>query len=166
MNKIRNVITAMVVVMLITFSNSLFAQDDEQIIPPKFGVGSSLFNLTDLVWGFQSEPYESVLLTFNLGKRFRLEPTVGFAIGSGYQTYSGGIGAFYRKPFSKFNMLYGLRVGYNTEQIKLLAPTLSGEYYFHKRISIAGEMQLRWLHYDGEGVVLTSSSAVFRFYFK
>lgn len=148
----------------ILISHSLSAQEDE-INTSKLGIGVSLFNLTEYTYESDYEPINSIYMTFDIGNKFRLEPTVGFAFSEDYQQYSIGLGAFGKKAISKFNILYGVRLGYVSGGTGVVAPTLGGEYYFIKNFSIGSEIQLKGLMNEGEWVVLTNSSVIVRFYF-
>jgi hypothetical protein len=120
-----------------------------------------LFNLTEYAY----EQTNSIYITINIGSKFRLEPKVGFALSDGSEQYSFGIGAFGRKPISKFNILYGLRLGYSSSETTMIAPTVGGEYYFIKNFSIGSEVQLQGLINEGDFVIMTNSSVIVRFYF-
>lgn len=125
-----------------------------------FGLGVSLFNIVEYAY----EQPNSFYITINLGSKFRIEPKVGFVFSEGFEEYSLGIGAFGIKPISKFKFLYGLRVGYGSNEAALVAPTLGGEYYIIKNFSIGSEVQLQSV-IDEDVVVLTNSSVIVRFYF-
>ena len=75
------------------------------------------------------------------------------------------MGAFARKPISKFNFLYGLRLGYSSNETTMIAPTVGGEYYIIKNFSIGSEVQLQGIINDGDFAVFTNSSVIVRFYF-
>jgi len=155
-------ISLILITMLI--SPSLFGQDEE-INKSKFGIGVSLFNLTEYAYEFDYEPTNLIYMTIDIGEKFRLEPTVGFAFSDGFQQYSIGIGAFGKKPISKFNILYGARLGYGSSGSAVIAPTLGAEYFFIDRFSLGSEIQLRGIFNEGDWVVLTNSSVIVRFYF-
>ena len=120
---------------LLSFQTS-FGQENESV-NSKFGLGVSLFNITEHV----DEQANSIYVTINIGSKFRLEPKFGFVLYDGLEQYSIEIGAFGRKPISKFNILYGLRLGYSSSnETILIAPTVGGEYYIIKNFSIGSEV--------------------------
>jgi hypothetical protein len=160
--------------MTLLLSQSIFGQENDYTAS-KFGIGVSLFNLIE-------EDYEAleygnpIYFTINIGRKFRLEPTVGyFSDRWGEDKYSIGIGGFVRKSISNFNFLYGIRVGLRIisreefrpfiERTTVIAPTLGGEYFFIKNFSIGSEVQLKGLLIDGNWTVFTNSSVLVRFYF-
>lgn len=152
--------------IVITFftTQSSFGQELENT-NSKFGLGVALFNITEFEYDFDNSKSSSIYMTIDIGSKFRLEPTIGFALSDGFKQYSIGIGAFGKKPISQFNILYGLRLGMNSSETKIIAPTVGGEYYFIKNFSIGSEVQLRGLNNDGEWAVFTNSSVIVRFYF-
>ena len=154
-------LTFLLTLITIKFS---FGQENEDT-RSKFGLGVMLFNLTEYTYGYDSEASNSIYMTIDLSDNFRLEPVVGFAVSEGFEQYSVGIGAFGKKSISKFNILYGLRIGLNSNETKVVAPTIGGEYYFIKNFSIGTEIQLRGLNSYGDWIVLTNSSVIIRFYF-
>jgi hypothetical protein len=156
---------ALLTLFLITLctTQSLFGQEDE-INHSKFGLGVTLFNLTEYAYE-SDEPNNSVYMTIDIGSKFRLEPVITFVFSDESEQYSIGIGGFGRKSISKFNILYGLRLGKSSNENKLIAPTIGGEYYFIKNFSIGSEVQLRGLHNNGDWTVFTNSSVMVRFYF-
>jgi hypothetical protein len=101
----------------------------------------------------------------NITNKFRLEPVFGFVLSDGFEQFSIGIGGFGRKNISKFNLLYGLRLGISSNDIEVIAPTLGGEYYFIKNFSIGSEIQLKGLISENDVAILTNSSVIVRFYF-
>ena len=148
-----------ILLSLSTFQISIAQENDSA--NSKFGLGVSLFNINE----YAIDQANSIYFTINIGSKFRLEPKVGFVFSDGFEQYSIGIGAFGIKPISKFNTLYGLRLGISTDETILISPTVGGEYYFIKNFSIGSEVQLQGLFNDGDFGVLTNASVIIRFYF-
>ncbi len=154
------------VLMILLITQSLFGQEDEnENKNSKFGLGVSLFNLTEFVYENDNGPTNSIYLTIDIGSKFRLEPIVGFTISNRFEQYAIGIGGFGRKSISKFDLLYGLRLELSSNETKVIAPTIGGEYYFIKNFSIGSEVQLRGRINDEDWYVFTNSSVIVRFYF-
>ena len=102
MKNLKGIITLLTFFLTVLTIQSSFGQEDENS-RSKFGLGISLFNLSEYV--DYDLPMNSIYMTIELGDKFRLEPTVGFALSDGYEQYFLGIGAFGKKPISKFNLL-------------------------------------------------------------
>jgi hypothetical protein len=165
MKQMRKILLRLTLISLpLLVTQSLFGQDDETT-GSKFGLGVTLFNLSEYSFDNQFEPINSIYMTIDIGKKFRLEPTIGFAISEGFEQYSVGVGAFGVKPMSQFKLLYGLRLAYGNAETFAVAPTVGGEYYFVKNFSIGSEVQLRGLFNDGDWVVFSNASVLVRFYF-
>ena len=131
---------------------------------PKFGLGVSLFNITEYEWDLDAS--SSIYTTFDINDKFRLEPTLGLEISSSNIEYSIELGTFGKKTISKFNFLYGLRLGFNSAETVIIAPAVGGEYYFIKNFSIGSEIQLRGLMLNNNNwFVVTNSSVIIRYYF-
>ena len=161
MRKIGTTLT--LVFMALMISQISFGQENDNK-KFKFGLGASLFNYSDYVFEHDDEPINSIYMTIDIGNKFRLEPVVAFMYDAGFEAFSIGIGGFGRKSISKFNLLYGLRLGFISEGYISVAPTIGGEYYFIENFSIGSEVQLKGFYY-GELAVLTYSSVIMRFYF-
>ncbi len=150
-------------------SYSVYAQEDEST-GFKFGLGVSVFNINEYLYEY-SEPIAPIYLTFDIGDKFRLEPIVGFSLRERFSQLSLLIGAFRKAPISKFNLLYGGRVGYSGigdtgSEMFVIAPAIGGEYYFIRNFSIGSEIQLRGMKPKaGDFVAVTHSSFIARFYF-
>jgi hypothetical protein len=153
-----------VILMAILTSHSLFGQES-QIHGTKLGIGVSLLNLTEQVYEFDDEPTNTIYITMDIGRKFRFEPIIGFAFTDGANHYSFGFGGFGRKTISKFNILYGLRLALNSNQSRIFASTIGGEYYFIKNFSIGSEVQLTGSFNDAAWAIYTKSSVMIRFYF-
>jgi hypothetical protein len=154
---------ALLIASIIVFSSSsIFGQENDST-RIKFGLGASLFNLTELT--YENLSTNSIYLTIDFGSKFRVEPTIGFALSDGLSHYSIGIGAFGKKTISKFNFLYGLRLGFGDSERRYIAPTIGGEYYFIKNFSIGSEVQIRGSKDSGDWILLTNSTILIRFYF-
>jgi len=164
MKNLKTKITLLTFLLTSLIIQKSFGQENENA-GFKFGLGVSLFNLNEYTYEYNYEPLNSIYMTFDLGSNFRLEPKVGFALSAGFEQYSLGIGAFGKKPISKFNILYGLRLGLHSSSTKVIAPTIGGEYYFIKNFSIGSEVQLRGILNDGDWTVFTNSYVLIRFYF-
>lgn len=89
----KSIASLTLILMTLMASQSLFGQDDESS-GSKFGLGVSLFNLTEYLYEFDYEPTNSVYMTIDIGSKFRLEPTLGFVLADGLEYFSFGIGAF------------------------------------------------------------------------
>ena len=131
----------------------------------KIGLGASLFNIADYEWDYESSRSNDIYITIDLNDKFRIEPSIGFALSNYTESFSAGIGGFGKSMISDFNLLYGLRLAYNSNEILTVAPTVAGEYYFIKHFSIGCEVQLRGLIYEGDLAAYTRSSLLVRFYF-
>lgn len=146
------------------FGNHLMGQEEKDS-EFKIGLGASLFNIADYEWDYESASSNDIYITIDLNDKFRLEPSIGFVLSNYTESFSAGIGGFGKSMISDFNLLYGLRLGYNSNEMWTVAPTLAGEYYFIKHFSIGCEVQLRGLIYEGELAAYTRSSLLVRFYF-
>ena len=146
------------------FGNHLMGQEEKDS-EFKIGLGASLFNIADYEWDYESASSNDIYITIDLNDKFRLEPSIGFVLSNYTKSFSAGIGGFGKSMISDFNLLYGLRLGYNSNEMWTVAPTLAGEYYFIKHFSIGCEVQLRGLIYEGELAAYTRSSLLVRFYF-
>ncbi|MDA9161228.1 hypothetical protein N9O13_02385 [Crocinitomicaceae bacterium] len=146
------------------FGNHLMGQEEKDS-EFKIGLGASLFNIADYEWDYESSRSNDIYITIDLNDKFRIEPSIGFALSNYTESFSAGIGGFGKSMISDFNLLYGLRLAYNSNEILTVAPTVAGEYYFIKHFSIGCEVQLRGLIYEGELAAYTRSSLLVRFYF-
>lgn len=156
--------TLLLMSCIFCFGDNVLSQEDEKS-QFKMGMGISLFNIADYEWDYESSRSNDIYVTIDLNDKFRIEPSIGFALSNYSESFSVGIGGFGKKKITDFNLLYGLRLGYNSSQILTIAPTLGGEYYFIKHFSIGCEVQLRGLIYEGELAAYTRSSLLVRFYF-
>mgnify|MGYP001106567073 CR=1 FL=1 len=146
------------------FGNHLMGQEEKDS-EFKIGLGASLFNIADYEWDYESSRSNDIYITIDLNDKFRIEPSIGFALSNYTESFTAGIGGFGKSMISDFNLLYGLRLAYNSNEILTVAPTVAGEYYFIKHFSIGCEVQLRGLIYEGELAAYTRSSLLVRFYF-
>jgi len=146
------------------FGNHLMGQEEKDS-EFKIGLGASLFNIADYEWDYESSRSNDIYITIDLNDKFRIEPSIGFALSNYTESFTAGIGGFEKSMISDFNLLYGLRLAYNSNEILTVAPTVAGEYYFIKHFSIGCEVQLRGLIYEGELAAYTRSSLLVRFYF-
>jgi len=146
------------------FGNHLMGQEEKDS-EFKIGLGASLFNIADYEWDYESSRSNDIYITIDLNDKFHIEPSIGFALSNYTESFSAGIGGFGKSMISDFNLLYGLRLAYNSNEILTVAPTVAGEYYFIKHFSIGCEVQLRGLIYEGELAAYTRSSLLVRFYF-
>lgn len=149
----------LILMPLVAFQISFGQENKNENTNPKFGLGVSLFNIVEYTY----EQPNSIYVTINIGNKFRLEPKVGIAL-SDEADYSFGIGAFGIKPVEKFNVLYGVRLGYSSSAIAMISPTIGGEYYFIKNFSLGSEVQLQGV-FDEGFALLTNSAVIVRFYF-
>ncbi|MDA8911080.1 hypothetical protein N9I21_04720 [Crocinitomicaceae bacterium] len=150
---------------IISFFGSHLMGQEEKDSEFKIGLGASLFNIADYEWDYESANSNDIYITIDLNDKFRIEPSIGFVLSNYTESFSAGIGGFGKSVISDFNLLYGLRLGYNSNEILTVAPTVAGEYYFIKHFSIGCEVQLRGLIYEGELAAYTRSSLLVRFYF-
>ncbi|MDA9020529.1 hypothetical protein N9H88_00610 [bacterium] len=150
---------------IISFFGSHLMGQEEKDSEFKIGLGASLFNIADYEWDYESANSNDIYITIDLNDKFRIEPSIGFVLSNYTESFSAGIGGFGKSTISDFNLLYGLRLGYNSNEILTVAPTVAGEYYFIKHFSIGCEVQLRGLIYEGELAAYTRSSLLVRFYF-
>ena len=164
MKNLRTKIKLFAFLLILLINQNTTGQENENT-GSKFGLGVSLFNFTEYMYGHDLETFSSIFITIDLSSNFRLEPLFGFSLSDGSGEYSLGIGAFGKKPMSKFNILYGLRLGYNGFETIIVAPTIGGEYYFIKNFSIGCEVQIRGLIFEGDWAVITNTPVLFRFYF-
>ncbi len=165
MNKTKTTFSIFVFLCFL-LTQPLLAQENENN-GSKFGFGVHLFDIVDHNYFNDSSPLNSVLMTIDFNDKIRLEPSVGFSVSDGFDQYSIGIGIFGKKPKQNFNILYGLRLGYysnETTKIAVISPTLGGEYFFIENFSIGCEVQLSNVLNDGDFSILTSSSVIVRFY--
>ena len=146
------------------FGNHLMGQEEKDS-EFKIGLGASLFNIADYEWDYESSRSNDIYITIDLNDKFRIEPSIGFALSNYTESFTAGIGGFGKSNISDFNLLYGLRLAYNSNEILTVAHTVAGEYYFIKHFSIGCEVQLRGLIYEGELAAYTRSSLLVRFYF-
>jgi len=150
-------------------SYSVYAQEDESS-GSKFGLGVAVFDINEYLYEY-GETLAPIYLTFDIGDKFRLEPVVRFTLTRRFSQLSLIVGGFKKVPISKFNFLYGVRVGYsgignNPDQFIVLAPAIGGEYFFIRNFSIGSEIQLRGMKPQvGDWVAITNSSFIARFYF-
>ncbi|NJK85030.1 MAG: hypothetical protein HC906_02700 [Bacteroidales bacterium] len=66
---------------------------------------------------------------------------------------------------SKFDLLYGGRLGINSEDRAYIAPVLAGEYYFNNHFSVGSEVQLRAVFGGDDVLIMSHNSVLVRFYF-
>jgi hypothetical protein len=158
--KIRIALLTFLMTMFSSFA--IFGQENDST-RLKFGLGASLLNLTE--YAYENQSPSSIYLTIDIGSKLRLEPSIGFALSDGFSNYCIGIGVFRKKMISKFNLLYGARLGFGSSEILFIAPSIGGEYYFIKNFSLGSEVQLRGSIDSGDWVVLTNASVLIRFYF-
>ena len=156
---------SLLIVLLSVISNQISYGQEKEDIGLKFGFGVSLFNLTEYSYEFDYEPTNSIYMTFDLNNKFRIEPTVAFAINENFDQYTIGVGVFKKKKITKFNSLYGIRLALCSNETLAIAPTLGGEYYFIDNFSVGSEVQLKVLLKNNDWTLLTNSSIIFRFYF-
>lgn len=165
MNSLKGLTALLILLITLVTSQTSFGQESEnQNQDSKFGLGVSLFSFTEYMYEYDYDLSNSIYFTMDVGDKLRIEPKIGFAIAEGYEQFSFGIGVFGKKPISKFDLIYGLRLGMNSNETKIIAPTIGGEYYFVKNFSIGSEVQLRGLIINKHWAVLTYSSVIIRFY--
>jgi len=162
-----NFTSVALLIMLVRISKNVFGQEEEKY-GTKFGFGVSLFNLADYTYTNDNEAVQSILMTIDAGKYFRIEPTIGFVRLHRNGFYVLRLGLFGKQTKSKYNLLYGVRLGKNSEDIYEIAPTLGGEYYFIKNFSVGSEVQIKSIYdndiYPAQWGVMTNASIIVRFY--
>jgi hypothetical protein len=129
----------------------------------KFGIGVSLFNLSEYL--NESSFGNSIYLTLNTKGNFRFESTFGFVFSKSQSKYSLGLGAFKFKDLSDFRILSGIRLGLSDGNVIAIAPSLGGEYYFNDHFSIGSEIQLRGTLDNSDFRFFTNTLVLARFYF-
>lgn len=185
--KKTKLITAILLSTILFSAQSSFAQeennDDSQ---PAFGMGVSLFNLSNIEYNQNYSPTNSIYFIFNIGNKLRLEPSIGLAFEGDNKQYISGMGLFGKKTVSKFNILYGVRFNMRFNQYKLttaynyygpsqsktitdksyeISPTIGGEYSFIKNFSLGAEVKYSSFKSGSDWVSYTNSSVLIRFYF-
>ena len=154
--------THLVFLIIVLSSYCLYAQEAKSH-QRNFGIGVSLFNLSEYL--NESSFGNSIYLTINTKRNFRLEPTFGFIFSKSHSKYVLGIGAFKFKDISNLRILTGIRLGLSDGNIIAIAPSLGGEYYFNDHFSVGSEVQLRGTFERGDFTFLTNTLVLARFYF-
>jgi hypothetical protein len=154
--------TLLILIVTGLSSHCLFAQELKST-QSKFGVGVSLFNLSEYL--NESSYGNSIYLTINTKNNLRLEPTIGFSFSKSRSKYVFGFGVFKLKDLSSLKLFSGIRLGLSDGIILVIAPTLGGEYYFNEHFSIGSEIQLRGTFEREDFTLLTNSLFLVRFYF-
>jgi len=171
--------------ILILFSTLIFCQTDDEPTEnksnSKYGVGVSLFNLSDLTDNFNYEPKNIIHINIDAIKGIRIEPNFGIFIQEKDKSYAFGFGLFARNSKEKFNLLYGIRSrilmisekrtynnfnpttgNYETstrtisDKVYTNSAVLGGEYYFIKNFSLGTEVQFKF--YNGSSITNTFST--------
>lgn len=157
----KGIVTLSLLLMSLVTTQSAFSQTEETNTTntAKVGIGVSVLNFN------QSWAYNVINLTIDTKSTFRLEPTLGFALDKNANRYFIGLGAFVLKPMPSFNLLYGMRVGFDNNDMGFLAPVVGGEYYFIEKFSIGSEVQLRGIINNGDWLIQTNAAVLLRFYF-
>lgn len=160
MKKKRTVIVLFMLNLVIL--NSAFGQE-KQAKNAKIGLGVSLFNYLD--YGAVQGLYNLIYVPIDRGELLRIEPTIGFLRIDNEQRYFVGFGVFGRKTKEKINLLYGARLGVDSRNDVVVAPTFGAEYYFVDQFSIGAEVQLKASTFAQKWIYQTNSMAMIRFYF-
>ena len=71
----------------------------------KIGLGASLFNIADYEWDYESSRSNDIYITIDLNDKFRIEPSIGFALSNYTESFTAGIGGFGKSMISDFNLL-------------------------------------------------------------
>ena len=145
-----------------------FAQEEQstEVLGSKFGLGVSLFNLSQDVFENGEGFGQQIYFTIDIKDKFRLEPTLGISFADGFEQLNVGVGIFGKKNLPKFNVLYGSRFEFlSSDALIVIAPAIGGEYYFIRNFSIGTEIQLRILQVDGDWGAYSNTSVLMRFYF-
>ena len=64
------------------------------------GIGASFFNITDYTFENFNQPTQNIYLTMDVSDKIRIEPSLGFVILDGENSYTIGIGLFGKKAIS------------------------------------------------------------------
>jgi Outer membrane protein beta-barrel domain len=166
----------------LAFSPPALAQEQER---PRLGVGVGLttfdFNVTTLANGFPAAVPDSIYVPIAITPTFRIEPQIGIATmdqnaGGSFSSietsvWSIGLGVFWLFPTSpQLDVYIGGRVVRTSYTQKLttagntdttegadirIIPALGGEFSFHPRFSLGGEVQLQLISFGNR----TSTSA-------
>lgn len=145
------------------------AQEKEKNI--KIGLGTSLFNLNEsfdnLFFYNNSSP---VFVSLLYKDKIRLETILNLSVLDNpdeRELKSRGsitLGVdFFKSINEKVKIYYGPKLGYNTNETKLLNAHIGAEYFFYKRWSISNEVGLNYLK-DYQSYIQTTSSVILRFY--
>lgn len=157
--------------LLVTFSTlTFYAQEKEK--NNKIGLGTSLFNLNEsfdnLFFYNNSSP---IHVSFFHQKKYRIESILNLSIIDNKEERilksrgSITLGIDFFTPLNnKVYIYYGPKVGYNTNETKLINGHIGGEYFFYKSWSISNELGLNYL-IDFQNYLQTTSSVILRFYF-
>jgi len=151
--------------LLISFIG--FSQEENDLSNEKsFGLGTKIIdNIGNFsAYGFDGR-IQTIYFTIDLNDKIRIEPELAFSLNSGANYFEYGLGLFGKKPITKFNFLYGLRFGGNTEESGYFAPTIGGECFIIDNFSIGSEIQVMSIVRRGDSVTFTSTELVARFYF-
>ena len=140
-----------------------------------FGFGVAM-GKEPFVWFWDIEnisflDFPSFYMPIQVHRLFRIEPQFGyykynFSYGSGYpeifSVLDTGIGAFYTWWFGPVDLYFGARFGWqfwkfyekrnqdsDTEKRTdfYCSPTIGGEYFFTRNLSIGGEIQFQFINY-------------------
>ncbi len=180
---------------LLTFDSS--AQNEQENIELKsfsLGVRAEAFNLSDLSLN-DGVANKSILATYNLNQRLRLDAELGFGFQNSKDTeyksmgLKAGIGVFGMTQKNKLNFYYGLRVAYThnyrntedymtgewekkTQKIFTLSPTIGAEYFLTNQFSLGSEFSVNANFINNEiweagksNLINTSTSVILRYYF-
>jgi hypothetical protein len=191
MNKLKIFLCLLIALCFIINS---YAQSEKKV-----GIGIVLFDVQKLL-EFSASGGEYTINTISIiyetSPTFRIEPEIGYFNGSQeisngmtqehkITSWRIGVGILPQKPYEKFTLYYGARVGYINENIEdeskangyYIAPALGGEYFFSNHFSLGGEAQVVYISATTEpeddyenwesklSVVNTRALAFVRFYF-
>lgn len=156
-------ITLLLCVLLFVGNQKSFTQESEHS-GSKVGIGVNLFNVTEFEYYYFYTAFGTIYVPIDIGNKFRLEPSFGIATLTGYEEYCLAFGVFGKKNYSKFDLLFGSRFGYNSNEYILVGPAIGGEYYFVKNFSLGAEAQALGL-INGGLEIITNTNIFVRFYF-
>lgn len=150
---------------------SLFLNAQEQDKSLRTGLGTSLFNLNEsfdnLFFYNNSSP---IFVSLMYKNKYRFETILNLSIINNKEERilksrgSITLGFDYLKSVhDQIKIYFGPKIGYNTNETKLLNAHIGGEYFFHNNWSISNELGLNYL-IDYQDYIQTTSSVILRFY--
>lgn len=161
----KNIISFCLLIGLTTLG---FAQEKKYTI----GLGTSLFNLnesfTNVFFLNNSSP---VYVSIRYKELFRIESIVNLTLANtnefGVLSSRGSIALsadWFHPLHKKTALYYGPKIGFNSNETKLVNGHIGGEYSFYKNFTISTEIGLNYIM-EYTQYLQTTSSVILRFYF-